>query len=47
MYRTALLLAFCAAVFPLAIGCAAMKMPSPNLPGIGDSSAPVGSSQQA
>ncbi len=43
MQRTnLLLLAVCWAVLSLAMGCAAMKIPAPTLPGMGDASAPVG-----
>jgi TolA-binding protein len=43
MHRTtSLLTAFCAAALPIAFGCAALKLPAPSLPGMGASSAPVG-----
>jgi TolA-binding protein len=43
MQRTNLLLsAVCAAMLSLASGCAAMKMPAPSLPGMGNASAPAG-----
>ena len=45
MHRNTLLLsAFCAAALSLGTGCAAMKLPSPGMPGMGDKSAPVGTS---
>lgn len=45
MHRiTRLTSAFCAVALSLVTGCAAMKLPAPSLPGMGDPSAPVGSS---